>query len=586
MRQALACLAGLVLLFAGGTSSAADEDAAGPVRAAFEALVEHVRSRTRRPTGPSLTAKVRTLLAHDAVAVERVEAVAWARVRGQAASFAVEEVIRFLHDRPSRKDPGLVAFGERRGFDLIGGAVVYRRGLGGSRSGPLLEPFDGTFGSLAGGRPLRAAPVPRAAELVAVEPPPRGVGPLAPGWCDAVHWDVGMALGEACASDDAAFAALRERCAAERPTPLALIALGWSRRPEAVTRLAEVVTALSWTDEELEFGYGLTSIGAALAALEHADPAARERVVRAFTDEQSCVVFGRPTPSQVTLRRLDAASAAKDAEGRRQAVLRLAATRVVTVPTGAGAARYLRFLIDAARSEDPAVRDAVGPLIDRAAHVVRPGTVSESRYRGPEGDEARLDAALGSPGEALARLRQIAEDVEAGRAAYVERIVDGSARARTTASFGGRARSDVGAGDPLGRASRDVPVRVAVTFGERGIVVRLTNDGAGPVCVEPVGLRYGQAVRSVVETRPDGGTKTSETRHGLTIGAFESRLTVPSWTVRRLDPRGWIDVELAFPPDVLDELRAAEHLDIRLVSLPVVGDPGAPVVQFGWTPVR
>ena len=578
-------LAALLLVALAASIGRADDDGFVKARADFDAIVDAVatnaRYERRMPKGPSLTRIVSDLVSHDAAVVRRVEATAWDAARSGGGSYVIESVIRFLHGMDARRDPGTREYGERSGLDVVGGAVVLRQNRGSSHSGPLMQAFNAPFDEFVGDAPLRTPPSPNATDLLSVAVvESRNI--VEPSWSDSARIDLGMALGEVCAKDDAGFAKLLARAKTEPLTPHLLLALGWSTRREAVEFLSHAVADLASTT--WNSGYSLSPLAAALFALDHADSVAYDRVIAGLSEEQSCRALGEPSALELMRRRLAAVDAAKDAGGR-EAILAFFATSrsMAQMPGGDDAARALRVLLDGLASSEEAVRGSAAT----AANALLCGELGEpieESYFPLSGRRTCKGANLGMLGDAETTVRRCLADVEAGRLAFHDDLLPEHQRAtrtRAADSLGGSARTDVKYDDPL-REDPPQPIRVAATWTATGLHLRLTNEGETFVAVDPVGLQFGRIVRFTIDTTKRGAIRT-ETRLRLLLGFVRGYPAVRGKEMVSLAPHLTYETDIA----VRAEFRGEKNVDLAIDRYGVfIADARAsPVVAFDWTPV-
>ncbi len=577
----------LALLLAAAPAAAGPEDEVAAARGEFEAIVKEVAAEVRTPHGDSLTKLVHDFVSHDARVVHDVEAAAWRGHRhgireGLSMAPPVEQVIRFLHGLKRRGDPGMVWYGERPGLEVVAGAVVLRAASGGGGSGPGIGELDVPFEKLVEGTEVRAFPLPKAEDLVAVDvPEDRGMDE--PHWSDSAVIDFGMALGEACATDDDAFQKLLAR-AMSRPTSRCLfLALGWSSRPEAREFLSHVLGDLSakgW--RRSPYAWIPSPIDSTVTALRHADEKAYDRALKSLSDVQRFRVVGTPSVAEILRNRLAAVDAASGADAHRAALLHLCDTvrSLGELPSGADGSAVLHVMLDCLGGNDEALRtEALGTaqrLLAGATHV-RTVLFTLRSPTGTRSDEGEVLGALAGPEAAL---RQLVADVDAGRIVLGEPDPAEPQRARVT--DGDRARSDVPQDLFMGGDPAIAPVRVSAWWKGTSLHVCIVNESRGALAVDPVSIRYGLAEKVVVTTTLAGEVPKAQTRHRLALGRFWPCCAVAANCVVVLRPGATFECDVP----VSGELRGTPPVDICVDGPPVLGSPdSAPIVRFGWTRV-
>jgi hypothetical protein len=578
----LAALLALTLVAVPAT--AAPDDDAAAARAQFDDLLSTVTDHRRIPRGPSLTARVRTFLAHDASTVRGVLRDAWSAVqrdepRSRGMRPPVEGLVSFLFGRPLNArgpewpDPGEIA--------ETPGVVAIREYL---RPGPRYPStpergteFDVVFRNAA----VRPSPKPDLAAVLAAAQAESGA---AASTSNAWRIDVGMALGETCAHDDDAFAALRTRANAAPGNPVLVLAMGWSARPETVPFLTQRLTEAAALRDERNGTVQLDALRAAATALHHANEGAFWRVVGTLAPGRSDRVVEQLGPAALVRWRLGLLDTAEGAEARRDALLRLCSFDLgradVAPPPGQDSLRFFRALLAAADSDDAGLRSAA---LRCAENYLQPFGRYPIQTRVWDSESARswTGEAVGSSADEHVLLRMLVADLEAGRVSFRESepgLFERSPRWIDTVE---PARSDV-AGDDPPRGDPPAPVHVSAEWTEAGLRLRLRNAGAVPFGVNPVAMKYGHG-ELVTKTTESGGSATSARMTRLTLGMIGFRASVPLRELVVLRPGGSTTVDIPLRPS----LRGIEHVEIESNAFVIVtGDGTVPVLgEWGWTRV-
>lgn len=579
-------LLAIALLVALAAPAPAADDEVAAARKTFRAIVQEVVTDPRVPRGRSLTGLVHDLTSHPADVVRAAESKEWSAPASSeiAYRFAMEQTIRFLHGLPDRKYDGEIEFGESSGFDADSGAVLLRRNSGASHGGPGMEVFNGSLHTLVGKAPPRRFPFPTAGALLGTQVD-EGDGRDTPRWSDSALLDFGMALGEACAADDAGFARLLER-AAKRPFERhVLFALGWSRRPEAAERLTQTILDLAGRSSGRGDSCRPSPMDDAVAALGHADANAFARLTAGLTDEQSWFVLGTPRPSAILRQRLADVRGAAAPDDRRAAILRLCATSrtLRRVPHGEDAPRFLGLLVECADGGDAALRAAALSTAGGIFGEPAAETQAYERLGGLRG-ECRVEGrSLGALAGAEASLRRLLADVEAGDVAVVEEMLPEAQRAPLVPGWS-PARSDAKQRPDLGFSHDDDGVRVSAEWTDRGLRLRFVHEGKEAVAVNPVALRYGIAHRVVETSRVGTAPPVSEPRFRIQLGVAGLHGRVPPGRLVVLRPGATYTCEIPLLP----EFRGEKTLDIDLGwswTFTVAAPSSVPVLRFRCTRV-
>ena len=525
------------------------------------------RAGAHRLGGPSLTALFRSFLSREPALVRRIEEEAWcAAGRPGATAFRdalrIEDSIRFVHGLPPR-DGAL----SDRFLSLGGGAVVYRVTC--SRyANNYMDRLSAPLDEWVGDSPPRSPPAPDAASLLLL------LGPVAParsdGRAEGETMDLAPALGELCATDDAAFAEVLRRAAAAPDDAALLVALGWSRRPAAAEFLAAQVRRLA---PAVPWG----PLPIAVWALGQADAAAIDKVIAALSDDEADRVLSWLDPDRFARRRLAAVEAAAGPVARTAALRRFCAAghHFGLLPAGRDSAGFVRVLLSCIDSGD-------GPLREAALHV------GDELLLGPPPDVFNaewLPAGAFAGTETL--LRTLLTDLTEGRI---------EVRDEEPGLFEPRPelfapRPGVHGGPPESartdaRREGPLPLHLSGRWSGEGLVLLFRNDGDRPLAIDTVGLVYGTAnVHRPREFREGTMSLGAATGLSLHFGALLSyplrRLAVPARCLTILAPGAVRECVVPMRPD----LRGVKQVYVDSChGVPaVIGDSDAPLVRFGGT---
>jgi hypothetical protein len=553
-------LAVLVLLALAATSRAAEDDVA-KARAEFDAIVQYRDPRENRAGGPSLTSLVQMFLAHGQTVATTAESAAW-DASTRADLFAsrlrnrIESTIEFLHELP--QNAGLQL------FELTAGAVIDRQYSGSGGNGGWKAPE--TFEKLVKGRPLRSVAAPDATALLAEIAKPEFAK-----WHEPTRLTLDTALGEACTRDNAAFAMLTARAA--RPDVDLTIAIGWSRRPEAVAFLDRRLRDLLAATPNPAVGFWLDPFDAAAIGLHYADADAFDRLVASLPAAQGdrvAAAIGGPVLSR---RLLAGVGGATDEAARRAAMLQLCDSVSALSDgrlRGAGFERVLRALLDATTSPDERVSKAALIAAARALYAVPSDTDHPSRSSQTiDGvTESEELVRLAWPGPVVALLRQVVADLESGRLVTVD---------QPPSLFESRPSTLVSPGD--GDTKSADPVGVSAKWAVDGLRISIRNVGPAPIAVDAVGLGYCDAWLAKRTTDRSGTTSPVDRVLRLYLGRCPVRSIAPSRALIVLAP-GAVH-EWTLP--IRSELRSVDHVQIGSESSAIVGPSAAPLAAVRWS---
>jgi len=510
---------------------AAETDAA---RREVGELIEIADFYWRPCPGESPTTLFRRLLGRDPAVVQSVFEEAWRRsqARTDGAPDIVRRVAAFAYG--AEGDPAKWRF---RGWTDEQGAVEWNSGQSMRMSGgpSAVEPID-----VLVQKKLRALPrVDVDAVLIAYDVP-RFVK-NAPG--TAFH--VALALGEACAADDAAFEKLLRRADAV-PDDFCATALGASRRPAAVARLVAAARREAATSREPESFEGNERLRWIVRAIDAASPESLRALLDSLSSPQrdeALVALGGETVFARLVADVDRAS---DPDVRHAAQFRLCSLsqRLFDESPAAAARPLFQHLLDAVDSGDKGIRAAALKAVDALLYAF-------NHFNVPGG---RIDGAFAGPERTL---RTLVADLDAGRIEF---------RARRPSIWEPRPEERDWRGAPGG-------FRVDGAWTDAGLRLRLVNTGGAPLAFDPVGARYG-TVTFATDTEGPGVPKK---RLHLGLGFIRNVVVVPARELVRVAPGA--TVEWTLP--VRAEHRVADVVEVDIGDhVAVVGDCDAPLVRF------
>ena len=576
MRRATVLLAFLLA----ATASAQDDDVAR-ARAEFDDIVRVVSFLRfdRDPDGDSLTRRIQKLLGHGPGVVREVEAAAWKQSKTAPYWKGVnapptEQLIRFLHALPIRRGEFGLGGG---GFDLVAGAVVFPPDSGLHMLPDYsVEPLDVPFDDLVGRTPVRSLTEPAAAALLA--------GFDANGLKDRSRSemvDFGMALGEACTSDESS-GELRRRFES-RPDDIALlVALGWTKRADAVRLLTDRIDVLA-TRRNIEGPWRMVPIKAATCALRHASMDAYDKLLLDLPVEKADRVVATLGPVALVKRRLGAVERAADRQAWRSAMLRLCdfTWTDCEVPEGGDALRLFRALLAGVDSGDAEVRTASLRTVDTflyGGYHTRGG--GSHSWSGPDSSSSDDDLfQRGSYCGSETLVRMLVDDLTRGRV----RFVDGRSelpyeRTPPVMRPAEAARSD----HPDFGAQGKVPAHLSARWVDGGLRLSIRNVDEHPFAIDVVGLRYGGLETTTQEIRFPDGRRVTRKPISLRLGWLQHAV-VPDTELRVVSPG---DVYECVLP-VSEEFRGTKDIDVAIADdVCVEGTSTVPVLLFSDTMVR
>jgi hypothetical protein len=571
-----------VALVASPAAAGRDEDAAR-ARSEFDDLLRMVTDHRRIPRGASLTARVGTFLAHDAAIVRGVLRDAWTSVqrdepRARGMRPPVEALVSFLLGR--RIETRASEWPDAGGIEETAGVVAIREYLRSGSRYPSAPERRTEFDAVFRGSEVRSRPKPDAAALLSAVHTGRTASAT-----DAWRIDVGMALGEACAHDEQAFATLRSRAAAAPAEPVLVLAMGWSARPEAVPFLTLRLTEAAALRDERNGTVQLDALRAAATALHHANEDRFWRLVGTLAPGRSDRVVEQLGPAALVHWRLGLLDAATDAASRRAALFRLCSFDLgraeVAPPPGQDAVRFFRALLAAADSDDGALRAAA--LACSAAYLYPFGRYPVRASVGDsETSRSWTGEAVGGSADDDDVLRMLVADLDAGRMSFRESESGLFEQAPQRVDTVGSAQSDLPTDDPPG-GDHLAPVHLSAKGTESGLRLSLRNAGNTPIAVDPVGLRYAHAESVTVTTVLRSGSATSIRLVRLDLQVVGLRASVPLSELVVLRPGESTAVDVPLRP----VLRGSEQVEVRSRGFMIVtGDGRTPVLgEWGRTRV-
>jgi hypothetical protein len=604
-RTALALVAAALLSLIAPTRARADDDDA--IRRDVDAFVRRIEDGPQ-PGADSPTAIVNRLLSADETRLRAVLAQAW-KIAGPTGSsgsdrfFSVRWTIRFLFGRVEpegageKHDPALsdvVRIGPEDGCGSFCGTCN-------RQNAPPIE-----FGALVGDGRLRKPTTPRAGALVELLAGQRPEEFTRPDDDDVVR-----AIGEACATDAPARTRLLEVAASRDPDTRFILAIAWTRSPEAVRFLRGLLPAAA-----AGCAGGSAAARSTLAAvcrgLAHIDRAQLNAALAALPENQLDGALGaagldaaepflssrvdaarQPADVAAAYHRIAVVLASPYGQNKLDFVARLGESDAPP-PSAAAAQRMIARCAAALRTSDPAARTealaAAATLLCDPSRDTASSGVSCAAYE----LKSRGDAVSPYP-SVEAGLREIGEALAAGHLSVGDRwtsVFDAEACDREHREFA-RAKSSVESQfrGPVGR-ELDWPdeqqwfpgLRLDGDVVDAGLRLTLTNIGAEAVSIDPVALRCASA-EALTEhvVRRDQSAQDYRLLH-LLLGTSECAITVDATTLVVIGPGKSYEWTIALRPQDRD----VEHVAVSLrYDVRVRGAEPAPLVTaFGSTWIK
>lgn len=487
----------------------------------------------------------------------------------------VEALVSFLlgHAVPAQsplRGGGVLA------IDTTCGCVALREPLRFGARYPSTRELSVAFDDVFRDARARVLPAPDATALLAFAQAMIGAS-------DTWRADVGMALGEACARDDGAFAKLRSRAEAAPADPMLVLAMGWSDRPESVLFLKARLEEAAATDDDRDGTVRLDAMRAAATGLHHADEGAFWKVVGSLRPGRSDRVVEQLGSAALVHWRLGLLDSAADADARRVALMRLCSFDLGRAPSapppGQDAIRFFRELLAASDSDDRTLGAAARASADAYLYPF-----GHSPIRARVSDNASAQSwngeAVGSSADEHALLAMLVADLEAGRMAFRDSEPGLFERASQWIDTCGPARSGFAT---AGGGELRAPVHVSAEWTDAGLRLRLRNAGDAAFAVDPVGLRYGHAESVTMTTTEHGQGRTTIQVTRLALGVIGGHASVQFRHLVVLRPGESTTIDVP----IRQSLRACDQVEVgSSCQLLVKGEATVPVLgEWGRTRV-